>query len=205
MNNLEEQIAFYHELGIAIATWASVEEALFNLVSKCVFPADRGMLSVGFFSIENFRSKLQFVESLLTMKFAGIKAVNNWPALKERLGKASAKRNKLAHRRVRIYPVSKPGRMYALVPWPTNTRYRGKRVLGREIPPPDAICLRDIVSMRLEFTALEVSLWNLSFLLEGKKEPFPKSDEQSGNPPTIRNLVHSLHAMLSRRDTPSGK
>jgi hypothetical protein len=100
-------IAFYFQLGAAITPWAEVESSLAHLISTCTAEQDRYMLLLGFFSIENFRSKLQFATSILGEKFRNHPALRDWPGFAKKLEHCAAKRNQLAHRKVWEYPFSK--------------------------------------------------------------------------------------------------
>ena len=58
----EEGLWFYYQLGRAITSWAHVEQAL-CWIGCCSFAkANQMQFVVTFFSIENFRSKLQVVD-----------------------------------------------------------------------------------------------------------------------------------------------
>src|SRR5947208_2598049 len=105
----EEQVLFYYEIGMAISQWAHVEMALRDVVINCASGSGRRALSIGFYSIENFRSKLQFCDNLLAESFDTSPELTSWHGLRDRLTKASTKRNRLAHRSTITYLTGKPG------------------------------------------------------------------------------------------------
>jgi hypothetical protein len=189
VNLLEEQVCFYGELGLCITNWAHVEERLRKIVLASLVIDDHNVISVGFFSIENFRSKLEFVDKVVERRFAGQTVLHDWPKLVDRARRASFLRNKLAHRRVRRIEKSKAGRRYALEAWINK---KSDLAASKDKPLPGALCLRDIVSIRFEFVSLCHTLDNFCARLAGHPEPRPKSDEQPQRPPTIRQLKHLI-------------
>jgi hypothetical protein len=192
----EETIAFYFQLGLAITQWAEVESSLAHLISKCAGEQDRYMLLLGFLSIENFRSKLQFAGSVLGEKFRNHSCLRDWATIAERLERCAAKRNKLAHRRVWRYPHGRPGRQIAIVPWPKFDP-EGKDLLpptGK--PTKEAICLRDICVISCEFQAALVCLINFDARLHDRRELFPKSSEQPRVPIQLGRLYAQIHTAL---------
>jgi hypothetical protein len=206
MTHNEEAILFYRELGLAIAQWAAVENALAQLTTLCLIDAkDRWMLYMGFYSIENFRSKLQFTHTLIVDKFKDSAALAEWPDLVKRLKSDSAQRNKLVHRVVVDYPFGKKlGRRFALVPAPKPDVLDTRSAVNQhEKPPADSLCLRDINGMRTEFFAVYVNLVNFSARIRGLDEPLPKSLEQAKGPHTIQSLRNQMHELLGHPPKPS--
>lgn len=190
MNLEEEQVCFYGEIGLAITNWAHVEDRLRRLVMSCVIEPGRSAIAVGFVSIENFRSKLDFTDKVVRRSYHGKLNEEEWAKLVDRARRASFRRNKLAHRRIRRIEKAEVGRRYALEPW-ISTKDEWKRA-GDDKPLPGALCLRDIVAIRFEFVALTYALENFCSRLEGRKEPHPKSAEQPQYPPTIRQIKHRV-------------
>ncbi|MCH7889619.1 MAG: hypothetical protein IIA00_10140 [Proteobacteria bacterium] len=196
----EEQIAFYSELGRAITQWAHVEHALMWIALACFNKDDYATLPTGFFAIENFRTKVQFADSVVAARFGKTKHMADWTALVDRMGNQSKARNRLAHYWMLGDPDNRAGRRYMLLP---RREPLGTKLSTRHQKYPSAICLRDIARHRLEFFALTVSLENFYFRLSGRKEPFPKSLEQPKNPPTIARIRREIDAYASRPPRPS--
>lgn len=76
----EEEIAFYYEIGTAITTWAIVEVELCWLAATAFPLRDRGRFAIGFFAIENFRSKLAFADRVFRAKYLN-KHLATWDKL----------------------------------------------------------------------------------------------------------------------------
>lgn len=207
LNQREEYIAFYKELGLAVAQWATVEYALAQLVCLCLTSReqDKWMLYQGFHAIENFRSKLQFAETLILEKFRSSQNIGEWDPLSRRLQRASAGRNKLVHRLVVDIPIGgDPGRRFALVPNPKPDLEPKKRPhTNVRKPPPGSLCLRDVNALIHEFRACFVHLVNFAARVRGLEEPFPVSDEQAKNPSTIQSLNAQIHEVLGHPPKPS--
>lgn len=149
MTSGEEHVLFLQQLGKAFAQWSNVENALRHCVIACFTKPDHNSLSLGFFSIQSFRSKLEFAEKVMHRKLAGdppfahdwpavVKhkkvAVHDWAALVKRTESASQMRNRLAHRATKQYPQSKPGRRFVLSPWifpkpKGRPKYQGRLVV----------------------------------------------------------------------------
>jgi hypothetical protein len=98
MNPGEEQVVFYMEIGLALTQWAHVENAIRHLTTAPFKEElDRNAVSVGFFSIDAFRSKLGFSKALIARILAGTPHGAEWVKLIDRAQSASQERNKLAH------------------------------------------------------------------------------------------------------------
>ena len=196
MTFLEEELAFYEAMGRAIAAWSRVEMALAGIAASSVRKPDRDAIGVGFFSIDVFRSKLQFTGNIISHKFETRrpKLFGDWTAVAKRLSGLSTKRNQIAHRPVAAYPSSKLGRRLALVPWlvPTN-----EKSYERDAPVSGDLCLRDLIQIETEFFAVRITLENFRYRMHGRKGPNPKSLEQPTHPlPSIRKIADHLHARL---------
>jgi hypothetical protein len=199
MTPVEEHILFYHELGMAISQWAQVEMALRDVVVNTMPRADRRKLSVGFYSIENFRSKLQFCDNLLVEAFDGTAHLADWPKLQDRLSKSATKRNKIAHRTVVTYASGSPGRRYALVEWLTeqfSARSRKQRFLTAGKPPQGALCLLDVIHIRYEFFSLLTDLSNFAAKLAGTALPFDQATFPVSKPPTLAEYRRQMRGLL---------
>jgi hypothetical protein len=162
-------------------------------------------LFYGFFSIENFRSKLGFTSKMLLAKYKNDARAKNLPEIIDRLMQGSAKRNKLVHRRVHGYANGKIGRRYALIEWPKHDEKPPRRAAaGTPVSPPSsALCLREINAIRLEFFALFVTLTNLYLRLSNVELSFQESDEQPRRPPPTQKLIDQMHGVLGHPPKPS--
>jgi len=207
MSPSEEHIAFYYELGFAITQWAHIEHHLCLIATACFERKDAKLVGLGFFSIENFRSKLQFIHRIFRQKFEGTNHINDWLILHDRINTWSAKRNHLAHYTAHGYMMNRPGRRYALIPWISTGKQSRltRRNPNLAIVPPEALFVRDIIAIRFEFFAITVSLRNFLCRLNGEPEIFPKSSEQPSCPPTIHTIRDQIHVALGHRLGPSRK
>jgi hypothetical protein len=202
----EEEVAFYFELGYATTQWAQIESGLGIALAHSVEPREGYALYVSFFSIENFRSKLQFAESMLLERYRGNPQLEQWAKLHVLLQACATKRNKLVHRQVTYYSASPAWRRFALVPWPRselNEPAANKSRRRQEKPPSDALCLMDIQKIRLDFFAAHCAVVNFSARLRGVAEPIPKSLEQPMAPMPIRILRARIHEALGHPLPPS--
>lgn len=206
MNKQEEYIAFYKELGLAVSQWATVEYALAQLVCLCLtaHESDKWMLYQGFHSIENFRSKLQFAETLILEKFGNSPKIIEWSDLSGRLQRASAARNKLVHRLVVDVPFGgSPGRRFALVPAPKPEINPRKKPRSAVSIPQGSLCLRDINEIIYEFRAVYANLANFAARVRGLEEPLPVFAERRQSPSTLQGLNALNRAMLGLPPKPS--
>lgn len=192
----EEHLAFYYELGIAITQWASVEFSLSWLVSTGFTKGGWNAATSGFMSIDNIRSKLAFVETVLTADPLSEYEAATWATLRDRTESASKKRNALAHGWVFNDLSMKPGRRVMILP-----RRPAKGAARQKYP--GAICLRDVVSYRLEFVALMRALENFHAYLIVRPSPYPESQEQPERPPILANLRREIYAYAQRPPRPS--
>jgi len=175
----QEHLLFYHELGKALSQWAYVELDLRHLVTACAPIDSRQLVAVGYFSIENFRSKLSYCDSIITEAMHRSPAFPKWAPLSERVKSASMRRNRLAHWTVMFYPKAKVGRRYALVDWSKSAfSAPSKQDLDRNTsgPSSSSICLHQIIESRHEFESLTPALSNLRAAFLGDLEPWSVSD-----------------------------
>ncbi|GAA5162113.1 hypothetical protein [Viridibacterium curvum] len=203
MNATEETVVFKHELGYAIAQWGYVEGQLLRIVLECVAIPERPAFAITYHSIENFRSKLNVCDNLVTHKFSKSPAFQKWRSAKDRTSQMAAKRNKIAHGWHRLYINNAAGRRWAIVP----LHHADGELLHAdgEKPPSGAICLRDLAIFHLEFHALTTQLCNVHEMLCGRPAPFPESDEQPKSPPTLRQLTNQIRVELGFPQKPSRK
>lgn len=196
----EEMIAFYYYIGRAITSWAHVESALFWVVSSCFSKSSHQKLDIGFFSIENFRSKLQFADRIFKAKYAQKKHLNEWNRLFKELERHSRTRNHLAHYHVLNYPHGRAGRRCALLPRIANQPTRRQQVPK---PPSEALCIRDIIQAQQNFSALAFSVEFLFYRLIRRKTTLSASLAQAKDAPTTAQLTRQIRTMVSRLPSPS--
>lgn len=90
MNINEERLAFHYSVGVMITQWASVEFSLAGIVGQLYDDSHRGAAIVGFQSIENFRSRLQFVDASLKSQGPEFAFLSDWAKLTDRCQKAAS-------------------------------------------------------------------------------------------------------------------
>lgn len=206
MNFAEERIAFYMEIGQSLTHWAHVENSMRRCLTACFPKGDVSRaLNVGFFTLEGARARRDFADAVVARYLARTVFVDEWTKLIDRAQRATGLRNKLAHYLVREFPHGSPGRRFALEPWIYTKGTRKKNKQGHEMPLPAALCLREILKMRLEFIALSNAFDNFLCRVSGIKEPHLKSAEQPSNPPPIHVLRRQTLEALARLLRPSGK
>ena len=204
MTPAEEDIVFHFQLGKAITEWANVENTLRSILCACFDKGENSInwnsLSVGLFSIDAFRAKMDFVEGAVLRRYP--KHKEKWGALVKRARSDSGLRNKLAHWSVKEYPQSTPGRRFVLIPW---TYPKPKKKTKKPMPPDGSLGLRDVYKMRLEFIALATALYNFFCLLQEGQEPLEAYLEQPMNPPPIATLRAQILEGLAHQLQPSEK
>lgn len=201
MDTLEERTAFHFELGHGITQWAHVESALGVIAAHRFSKPNYNLALTGFLSIENFRSKLQYVDAIVQQHGLPDDEKKNWATLKDRCLRVSKKRNNLAHKWVIENASGKSGRRLLLVGSLSALnppKSRKKRYAG-------AIGLRDVAGYRSDFFALMAELANFDARLSGRKEPFPKFLTQPRRPPTIPQIRKEFREGASHLLPPSPK
>lgn len=193
MTENEEQLLLFYNIGLSITQWAHVELELSWLVASRFRGAAKTMAMSGFWAIENFRSKLEYADSIVKASCVDEKKIKAWPALMERTGKAAAKRNKLAHRTVSHFHGPAIGRRFMLVQW-EDLGVTGKPWKGI---PSDGIGALDVIDFRFEFFAVKCSLANFAARLKGQKATFPKESEQPNHRLTLREARNQIRELQS--------
>lgn len=190
----EEMVAFNYELGLAIAQWGYVEAHLLRIATECVSAPDRSALAITYHSVANFRSKLSVCDNLVLHKYGKTEYIEKWRSALRRTSNLSVSRNTIAHGWHKLYINNKEGRRWAIVP---IHQENGELInIDGEMPPPGAICLRDLVGIRLKFHSLTKQLCNVYEVLHGNQEPFPESHEPSESPPTLLQIINRIRAEL---------
>lgn len=201
MTKQEEELAFFHELGLAVCNWNFVESGVYQIMTARANTNDHYALGFGFFAIDNFRAKLSFANAFLEQKLSATQRAT-WEVFATRLRKTVARRNRLAHDRVFFYEHGAPGRRYALEDWPTD-RPRTSKSWPPKTPRDGALCLRDVVSCKRDFFYLHQDLENFHAALLGRKEPHSEVHERAENPPTIQAIARQMHEALGHPLKPS--
>ncbi len=196
----EEHFLFYYELGLALSQWAKLEMALCDVLVCCVSKQERRKLSVGFYAIENFRSKLSFADDVLAETFDQNPLLEKWSKIKSSIEKCAKKRNKVAHRNVVTYAASPPGRQIALVDWQAEqftAKAKQRSFLSNRSPPEGALCLIDIVHIRYDFFGVMIELANLAAELSDTALPYPPESFQQSKPPSFAEYREQMRALVS--------
>lgn len=189
LTHSEECWLFYFHLGFAITRWANIEESLIALLCESFGDEKSGKILIkGFFSIENFRSKLAFVDALLAPRVTDAFHLEEWGKLMERISRASTKRNKLAHHRVLAFARAKAGRRYGLA-----SSFELKKTDAHE---SDAICISELVSFQAEFDAVYEAVMQFSHRLRNAQGQPPRFPARLPDLPTIQTLKSQMHAAL---------
>lgn len=188
MDFSEESLCFHYQLGLSVTSWAAVESALAGVAFHAAGMNSRtqGQLLTGFYAIENFRSKLAFVDAVVLARISSARQ-KKWEALVQRTSNAAKARNRIAHGMVLKRLEEREGRRIGLA------RRNSTSV----------ICLRELVGYRMEFDALAVTLQNYSTRVFGGIAPFHASLEQPQITPSLRTLRDQVREALSLPAMPS--
>lgn len=205
MTHAEEELAFFHELGLAICNWNFVESAIYKIMTALADSKDHVALGFGFFAVDNFRAKLSFADAFIKKKLQDAARLDEWSKFVTRLGKTVVKRNRLAHDRLFFYKSGDAGRRYALEQWPTDKPRKSKLWTAPTKPPDSSLCLRDVVSCKRDFYYLSRELQNFHATLLGQKIPHPEVHERAERPPTIRAIRNQMYEELGLQPKPSRK
>jgi hypothetical protein len=194
MTAAEESLYFYYYLGRAITAWANVERQLCYLITTCFTKHNSNAAVMAFFSVDNFRSKLQMTDTLFTTKFYGSAHVKKWEEIHSTIERLATVRNHLAHYHTIGY-LGKPGRRLALVP----VLSRGTKLKQRvPTPPPGSLCIRDIAYAQLQFDAAAYALEFLAYRVTKHKTQLPASLAQVGDVPTLEQLTRQTRTLFSK-------
>lgn len=190
----EEHLAFYHAIGMAVTQWAHVENGLYN-VACCAFD-NKKALGNGFAVIENFRSKLAFTDKVVMFAIKDQSMANEWASIFTKLQGLSTYRNKIAHGNVTIYPESKPGIRYALIPTFTT---ENKKKSSKPISPTGSLCVKDINLVSKQFGMASNYLLSFVSRLQGHKDLFQELIQQEPKPQSLDELRRQIYTMLPTR------
>ncbi|MES2412446.1 MAG: hypothetical protein V4614_01500 [Pseudomonadota bacterium] len=198
MSPTEEMVAFYFELGLAITQWANVELTLFEVASACMSKRDRKLLALGYFNLESFRGKLDFVDGVVEgkIKTKNPRIYTEWRTLYDKTSQLSVTRNKLAHNSVMGFLNGSAGRHIGIVPWITKDNPKIKKKAAPGVAPSDALCVRDIISFRFEGFHTRMRIENLAHKIARKPVPFSRLAPQPNSPPPIHEISAQMRAMI---------
>lgn len=192
----EEHTAFYMAIGRSVTQWAHIENGLYHIASRIFGGDTTGALAFGFFSIENFRSKLAFVDRAYGTAIFFHEFEPEWIDLREHIKSLSSRRNEIAHGRVIIYPHNTPGRRYAIVP---TFAPEPKRKTKLPKPPPGSHCIRDVDLIQRQFSRAAMWLDGLYYRIGGEEDPHGERVPQEPQPQTLASIVRQIHATLPPR------
>lgn len=203
MTESEEVFAFYHQLGVALAEWAAIEFSLEHLSGRC---ADGQLpslgLAVGFRAIENFRSKVSYVDALIHHRYGRSRTrIAEWSGLHKRVLSASVQRNELVHRQPIRIGGAMPGKRIALV----ESGWSQRAMDGSSQDAANAITIKEVAHRASLFHCLFVELQNFDMKLcavSGQPEAFPVPQARR---PTMRDIEAQMRAALGRQQRPSRK
>jgi hypothetical protein len=190
-----EEWCFFKEIGEAISRWALIEHELYAIATIVLKPQNRFVLWDAFTAIENFRSKLSFVDRAIHKSIRNATLKAEWEALQRRVATSSTQRNHLVHRICISYPQSqKPGRTISLEP-----NFRKKEpIRKRPEPPSDAFCVQDIHRISHGFLELFHSLVEFAHKAAGKQQGLPSGLlPQSNRQMTFLALRRRMYEELS--------
>lgn len=191
----EESIAFDLAIGRAISQWAFVEIGMAAIVSFIYRDTDKKIVENSFKSIENFRSKMEFINKCIEFSDLPSAEKESWRALSNEISAISAKRNKIAHGRVWGFPAAPPGRRYAILPKYEST----SKIQPRQgIPPNDSMCLKDVYRAMLEFSNLYVKEMSFYNRINNMENPFEILIKDKIQTPDLPDIVDELYAHLPR-------
>ena len=119
-------------------------------------------MAIGFRTIENFRSKLAYVDAIVTARcFFEEAMLDRWAKLSAQISAAASKRNELVHRQAVLDPRGGVGKRIVLV---EGGWYLKPRIdTGQETP--NKINIRDLAQRGFQFRDLHFArqLWSRSF------------------------------------------
>lgn len=187
----EERVAFYAAIGGAISSWANIEHSLCLIVIQSLGVQAHEALSASFYSIENFRSKLAFVDKAMELSKVESGHLASWEALREEVRSLSAKRNQLAHCRTIGFPTNVEGRRIVIVPiFPPKTT----RPPSAGKPPQGSIGVKDVDLIAQQFAMASTKLLDLFFQMHAQPSPHVIPARQEPQPLQPAQLVRRIRA-----------
>jgi len=200
----EEEVLFHYELGQCLTEWSWVERQMAQAALACMPKTQHKAMLDGYFAIENFRSKMAFVDRIVCRKNPDPAARTRWTKVLARIKSASEERNKLAHRSFVMYPDGSGGRRTALVEWMVFMDAHWKREKPpKGNAPSGSKCIVDLLAFQNECKAIYRSLINASRELSGRQPPLSVAFEQVMGPKTVRDAERRFRVRTGRQPRPS--
>jgi hypothetical protein len=196
MNENQEQLAFNHQIGVALSQWQNnIEMQLYNIRQACTGDQRTAEAYITLFRNEdfthkNFRARLTEVNDLVKAKFSDTPHIADWVSLHNRIERAERGRNALAHHWVLVFYYEKPGRRWCLIPRVGMMKPGSPQKL-----PPGSLCVRDISALKQRFYALGCALENFAHRLRGQPDRYPKDMEQEKLPLTLAQLTREVRVL----------
>lgn len=195
----QEKVMLTYAVGRAIQAWVSVENGLCMIAEQCLLDADRVMSRAGFYSIENFRSKIAFVEAVYKRSKYSPENDKEMARLLASASSLSKVRNQIVHRELMDYAGSHipkaPGRVALLEDAGPS--------LGTPESMGNGIGVRQVVQAELQFSHLFHALWDFRETLRGHTSRFAASFPLPESPPTIREIKARMLLELKSLLSPS--
>jgi hypothetical protein len=182
----EERQIFYYELGLTITQWAQVEHAFQHAYTSSFKKFDQA-ISMAFYAIENFRSKLTVADVAFHLNLSP-ELNDEWAVLNSKLQKRSKIRNQLAHRYIKERPNKTPGKRVLLMP--NNL----KPMPGDNFGEAKAFGVRDLVLYRYAFYGLSNQLLTFADRIGGSVAPFSVPHGLLDRPPNLDDLLAQMRA-----------
>lgn len=95
--NIAREQEFMMNLGQAITEWCTVESACYQIYARLMKGANRHLVSVNFFHIQGFESRLLLLDRCLYFVLGPKASALHWKPLRKRATAQAAIRNQLAH------------------------------------------------------------------------------------------------------------
>jgi hypothetical protein len=204
---IDEGVAFYHTIGQAVTRWAEIETTLFWIATRCFTDSDAGTLGKAFYAIENFRSKLAFVDRAI--RAAKLQSLTNtqrldcikrWDGLAAQLQSLASDRNKIVHGHVIVYPHAKEGRRFAILPRHPQPQTK-KQATPK--PPSEAYGVTNIDLAHTRFQYVELRLMCLYSRLNGDVSLLEAASQREPKPRSLAQIMRQIRTALSLRDKSS--
>jgi hypothetical protein len=198
MDIFEERALFNYALANAFAHWTYIEHGLARIATAAVPKAAREQITIGFWGIENARSKIDFVDDLFKHQLAKqTTAPEQWDKIVLNVRGLSTQRNKLAHWFHMEFPAefNQPGKRIALVQFIEFERMRWAGTYKRK-PPPGSLFVIDVDEHKNRFGAMFARLHNIGSRLLGEATRIEEPDERGLHRRSLRDLRSQIREEL---------
>jgi hypothetical protein len=189
----KERLDFYAAVGEAITKWANIEGALLNLLSRLLRAEEFQPLSAGYYSMVSFKAQLAFIDAVAMYVLEKDEDIIEWNAIFNKLGRASDRRNALAHLSAEFAPQRKPGKRYTLGPHLYDQREESLLVMI-DLSNPRYTTARVCALVR-SFDELQKRIGRFY----GRFEPRPSKLDRLSRP-LIRNRRSRIRALVAQRN-----